>query len=365
VTNANAPGTEDAKAKKAKDTVDAYLAQLKDLQAANAMRIPDGRRAIDILAEEEAALADATTTTERYAQALERINKLRELGFMTSRDKPGLMPIDRELPDLNKDYEVGDVRRKLTPFDAKDFAPSPIVDPETFTAWDLWTAGQTEAFNDAMESFKENVIRGFADTLSSAIRDGLTEGFSERRTGASGMRLFFNRMRNMLGEQLSQLGGTVIELGSRYVLKGLGKLFQKVGFSMGVFGRLMMRFQSALASHPLTMGAVAIAVGIGLSALAGRISTAAREGGGGDIGGTLGGLSIGNGGVAPQTYIFPRDRAKTQPTGMTLGGGDKVIVNFNGPIIGPNDPSAQRQIMTLIDNAQRRGLGSGSSGRSV
>jgi hypothetical protein len=299
------------------------------------MRAEDSRRAISIWEEEERVVADATTTTERYAQAIERLNKLRDLGFMTSLDKPGSMGIDRTLPELNQDYPEGDLRRQLMPSGAKDFAPLPVVAPEDpTTVWDYWTAMQTQSFNEAMVSFGENVRQGFASTLSDSIRDALTEGFSERRTGASGMKLFFDRMRNMVGEQLAGLGGTIIDYGSRYVLKGLGRLFQKVG---------------------LTMGLVAIAVGVALSALAGSISTAAKGGDTGFSGGAIGGLDVGGKATGPQTYTFTGERGRAV-SGSRAYGSENLTVNFNGPIIGPNDLSAQRAIGDIVKNAKRRGL---------
>lgn len=145
------------------------------------------------------------------------------------------------------------------------------------------------------------------------------------------------------------------------LLGGLGDIVQRLGVAMLPVAALMQKLMESMASlNPYAMAAAAV----GLIALGASMKGIARRAVGGvssgtaAMGGTIGGLGISGGGTVT-----------TRQFGTTMAGAASQSVApvqpMNVTIIGPNDPNAQRQIATLMDNAARRGLVQGSQLRTV
>jgi hypothetical protein len=104
----------------------------------------------------------------------------------------------------------------------------------------------------------------------------------------------------------------------------------------------------------------ALAAGIGMVALGGVLKGAAQRSfavgtGTSSMGGGIGALATGGSSI---TRTFAPTMAGT--TGANV----QMATPMNVTIIGPNDPSAQRAIATLMDNASRRGLVQGAGMRT-
>lgn len=185
------------------------------------------------------------------------------------------------------------------------------------------------------------------------------------------------KMRKALGDIFSNVGRNVIQQGFmelmpsfkdiwKLISKGLGWVLGKMGTITGVFGKIFTSLQS-LMTNPLTAGPAMIALGAAMVAFGAALGGVVGGGAGGNFGGGIGGLGIGGGrgtmsavGPIPNTFTG-NTQSPTQGMGGAPAGVQPVVVNAT--IIGPNDPSAQRQIATLIDNAARRGLMQGGGMR--
>jgi hypothetical protein len=149
------------------------------------------------------------------------------------------------------------------------------------------------------------------------------------------------------------------------LLSGLGSIFKAMGKHLMIAGggisKLLPFLSSPFTAGPAMVAAGAIIFGAGaaLSAIAG--GGGASAGGGGAFGGGIGSLGIGGGATQPQVYTFGQ-RHQPTPTGAVSA---QPGSTYHFTVIGANDPVAQRQIMGLIDNAERRGLGNSSRGRTV
>jgi hypothetical protein len=181
----------------------------------------------------------------------------------------------------------------------------------------------------------------FANAIAETLIDSFAAGIE--RAVATGS----------IGEGFKALGQTL--------LSGLGSALQMFGKQAIVAGVLMERFMAAMA----TMNPVAaVAAGIGMVALGAMLKGAAQAsfGGGNAAPGNFTGtsLSIGGGMQSSGSLRFMPTTAgqagQMQPKGS---------VTVNATIIGPNDPSAQRQIADVVNNAARRGLIVGAEPRTV
>lgn len=141
------------------------------------------------------------------------------------------------------------------------------------------------------------------------------------------------------------IGGIFKELGDT-VLQALGGMFVRIGTAWLTYGFTMLKFTAAL----FTPGGGAIAaIGMGTALVALGASLAAI-GSGGSGGGGGGGSGSAYGGVAPATSTF-----FVGPTSASTAAGVTTRPPMNITIIGPNDPTAQRQIQELMRNAEARG----------
>ncbi len=172
----------------------------------------------------------------------------------------------------------------------------------------------------------------FQEALHAAVTAGLSQGIQDgfRTAVESGS----------LTEGFAALG--------RSFLSGLGGLLITIGertLAAAAFIQKIVAFLAGL--NPVG----AIAASLGLIALGAVMQGAAGRGGGGG-GGGYGGGGYGSGGGT--TTITRTTLGATAATGAGARAGNVVVLQPT--IIGPNDASAQRQIVALVENARRRGL---------
>jgi hypothetical protein len=192
-------------------------------------------------------------------------------------------------------------------------------------------------FLKAMDELAAEMDVALTQSLSSAFASGIENAM------ASGS----------LSRGLKALGASM--------LAGIGNILVQLGTALLPVGKLIAGLWAALKTlNPVAMTAAAvglIAVGSMMRGIAGRVVS----GGGGGVAmvasapGTIGNLGIGGDTGTGRTAFAGGQRAAMGAQPVTV----------NATIIGPNDPMAQRQIATLVDNAARRGLMNGSSMRTV
>jgi hypothetical protein len=112
--------------------------------------------------------------------------------------------------------------------------------------------------------------------------------------------------------------------------------------------KLMIAFYKALPVNPAAAAGVALAMIAAGGALKGAATLVAGGGGAPPplSAGAIGGGAGGNVQLPGLTF---------GPTASATAGQLRAMSPVNVTIIGPNDPSAQRQMQELIANAQRRG----------
>jgi hypothetical protein len=207
-----------------------------------------------------------------------------------------------------------------------------------------------EIAEDGARIMHEEWVAAFA-TLPLQLHNVLRSTFTD---GLSGLR-------GSLGDVFVNLGATIGTHAAESMLKPLGKMFMRMGSSLGIFGKLMNALKAAFTWNPILSGAISIAAGVALVSLGKSLGGAVSGHTGGTLGGGIGSLGIGGSPTTPQVYTFGQ-RHQSTPTGaVSAQPGDR----FHFTVIGANDPTAQRQIMGLIDNAQRRGIGNSDRGRTV
>jgi hypothetical protein len=173
------------------------------------------------------------------------------------------------------------------------------------------------------QSFAGGVVATFADALAAGFETAIATG--------------------KISEGFKAFGSVL--------LSGLGGMLQQFGTAALLANKLMIKLMTSMATmNPVT----GIAASIALIALGGVLKGAARSafggGGGGGGGGNVGGYSapaMGGNMTMPTAYYGP-----------TSAGSANTIERVNPisvTIIGPNDPTAQRQMQELLRNAQRRG----------
>jgi hypothetical protein len=155
-------------------------------------------------------------------------------------------------------------------------------------------------------------------------------------------------------ENLTAVGGSIksaFSVLTSGLLAGLGSMLIEFGRYAIVAGKLMAAVKVSLAKFDPFAG---VAAGLAMIAVGGMLRGAASRtfggvpGGGGNLSGFTGGTMAGGGTMRlPGVFYGPTSAGGTgqiQPT-----------PSMNVTIIGPNDPSAQRQMQELMRNAQRRG----------
>jgi hypothetical protein len=208
------------------------------------------------------------------------------------------------------------------------------VKASTAVAIDQAKVAMMEQMEQASMEFAANIANTLIGSLAAGIETAVATG--------------------SIGEGFKALGETL--------LSGLGSALQMFGTQAIIAGKLMKKFMEAMARmDPFA----AVAAGLGMVALGAALKGAAKAAfGGGSAGGagnfTGTSLSIGGGMQSSGSLRFMPTTAgqagQMQPKGS---------VTVNATIIGPNDPSAQRQIADVVNNAARRGLIVGPEPRTV
>jgi hypothetical protein len=186
--------------------------------------------------------------------------------------------------------------------------------------------------NDPLVAFTK-AAKGLAEqmrhALSSTLGEGIVAGFESAFSGKG------------IGDAFKTLTATV--------LGGLGSFMEQLGAQMIVIGFAL----DALAASLLSLnGPAAIAAGVALIAAGAGLKAIAGSFGGGSSS-SAGGGSF-SGGAAPSFLTFGVQASST-PTTSQQAPNAKPYINI-GPIIGANDPRAQRDIGALVENSVRRGL---------
>lgn len=217
-------------------------------------------------------------------------------------------------------------RQPLPPIPPQNFLPT--VDPTQLRA----TAREIGSLIDT--TFAEEV-------LSVAVRLGeqLTQTLSNS-VGAAFETLVTRGA--TIGDAFGALGAAM--------LRGFGDMVIMFGVQVMKVGALMTKtMQSLLALN----GPAAIAAGLALVALGGMMRGAAGRAFGGVGGGSAPVIAGGGLGGAGGPMTLPG--LTFGPTMAAASANVTPAQNLTLNIIGPNDPSAQRQIQELVRNAQRRG----------
>jgi len=169
---------------------------------------------------------------------------------------------------------------------------------------------------------------GIAETIGDSIFNGLQAAFD---TGS------------LLGF-FEQFGKTLLA-GFGDIMVQLGKILIQYGLTMTALRPFLMNI--------FTAGPAAIAAGIALTALGSAFSSIVSSSGGAGRGmATAGAFREPNYGFAEQSADVSRQTI-SMGSAPTIKPQPAPIYNV---IIGPDDPTAQRQIVALIRKAQRRGF---------
>jgi tape measure domain-containing protein len=243
-------------------------------------------------------------------------------------------------------------------------------DSEGMGTGDKPTKGEKEPTGEGMldrfiRRTKQGLLSLGLETPGDAVEAMFTAMASKAEDGgntvAEKMRAAFAKISMAAGKKLIDLGFAKLakEYGAAFKAM-IGKMIAAMAGSTTVLGKFITKIKVAL-SNPLIAGPALVAIGIAMAAYAAKMGAIGRGESGGDIGATIGGLSIG-GQDKPLRYTFADRRNPLE--GSRIVGTPQQSIMVNQTIIGANDPVAQRQIVALIDNAARRGIGNGSSLRT-
>lgn len=178
-----------------------------------------------------------------------------------------------------------------------------------------------------MQDVRDTFSRGFAEALGAGLANGFQVALSSKSISQG--------FKALTGTIFSSFGSLLVQFGTKALIanEAIQNMF-KFLFTPGP--------KSAIAA------AAIIAIGAGLQAAGqGILSSAAKGGGSSPIGSFVTGAPAPSGMMGPQ-MVF----------GGTMAGQSGSIAAatpVNVTIIGPNDPSAQRQMQELIEKANRRG----------
>jgi tape measure domain-containing protein len=196
-------------------------------------------------------------------------------------------------------------------------------------------AGLDAKRDEMIAAYERNVLepaREMGQQLNQILSAGLANAF-QALTARGGT----------IGDAFKALGQTI--------LSGLGDMLIQLGTSLLPVAKLMAAVRASLASlSPAGM----VAAAVGLIALGGMMKGVASRmtttGAGAPVSsGGFGYTAGGQGGITLPGLTFGPTMA------AAAAGGLSPAQSMNVTIIGPNDPSAQRQMQELLRNAQRRG----------
>ncbi len=325
----------DVAVKASKDTTDALIASLVTLAAQQQTTSKDLAVAVSLYDAEATVLKASATSIDRRALAIKRMRELEKAGVVTAGPlidmRQGALQIDGTKP------------KGVPP----EFAP----EERLADFRDAYIAFQQEALG-LISSSQLGAILGGA--MSDQIGDAFESSWISRAQALATQFATFTT--NIFSTAIDAIGASLSGGwdGFRSVmLGGLGSILQEMGKSLMIYGAGMLKLLPAL-KNPFTSGPAAIAVGAlifgagaALSSIAGGSGSAS-----GSIGGGSGSLGIG-GASSPQVYTIGGGRMNS---GFSNASSAPQAMTTNVTVIGPNDPVAQRAIVSLIENAARRGL---------
>ena len=235
---------------------------------------------------------------------------------------------------------IGSAYQQRTPLALMPFDPmaaraggAPKTDPAKIAEIQALAREQAKVYSDALAAetlqMAQGVRDGLANTLGDALATGVQAAFAKGANFGDAMKAFGVAL-------LGGLGNVMVAFGQRLVQLGVSLKIAMSSFAQGNPGGM------------IAAGLTIIAIGAALRGAAGRAMNQTGYGGGGGGGG--GGYSapaMGGNMTMPTAYYGP-----------TSAGSANTIERVNPisvTIIGPNDPTAQRQMQELLRNAQRRG----------
>lgn len=176
----------------------------------------------------------------------------------------------------------------------------------------------------------ENIIVGSIDQATSGIAFALADGFAAAFSGEG----FGPLLEGFTASLLSSLGGMFIELGKHFI----------------AFGTIMESIKDALTSF-FGAGPGAIVGGLALIALGAAMTGGASAIMSGRSARGAGSTSAGSRSLTDSLATYSFNPMTMKMTDLNRSG--FTVNNFT--IIGPNDPSAQRQLGEVVRKEQRRG----------
>lgn len=235
----------------------------------------------------------------------------------------------QELTDLQRMMGRGTAAPMMA---AAGPAPVVAVDPAIVSQVKAQMDATEKEFKARADELRQNVGADLAQGLTMTLADSIGSAFETAFATGN------------IGEGFKALG--------RAMLSGLGSMIQAFGVKALAASKLMA---TLLESFKTLKPYIAIPAALGLIALGGALKGAAAGAFGGAMGAGMGGTpfvstiggQVGGAGRLPGVFYGP-----------TAAGGVGQIQptpSMNVTIIGPNDPSAQRQMQELMRNAQRRG----------
>jgi hypothetical protein len=258
------------------------------------------------------ALEGVFAASEQLKLELPKLAKLKEL-------------VLKEVSDIGIPFMGQQALPMMTP--TIDFAPvlkvAPEADASTRSTLAQYGADVLLEWGAMIDSLGDQMATTLADSIGSAFEAAFATG--------------------RISDGFRALGQSM--------LSGLGSMLQMFGTKALVASKLMA---TLLESFKNLNPYVAVGAAIGLIALGGALKGAASAAfGGGGGGSSMAAVSGFSGGGSTGTTRLPG--LTFGPTASATAGQLRAAAPVNVTIIGPNDPSAQRQMQELIANAQRRG----------
>jgi hypothetical protein len=251
-------------------------------------------------------------------------------GFAVARDKAvgtaagatmGRVP---SLPAFNLSAAAASSVSGMAPGAVTAIAPSVLAQVQA--QMNNMGAAIQSAAASTLERIRQSLAADIMRTFADAIAAGMQAAVATRSIGA-GFRAF-----------------------TAVLLSGIGDMLVKFGTQALLMSKLMASFYAKLPTNPAAAAGIALAMIAVGGALKGAATLASGGGGGG--GGMAAPFSSFGGGSGGITRL---PGVTFKPTASATAGSLTAAAPVNVTIIGPNDPSAQRQMQELIANAQRRG----------
>lgn len=331
------------KVKEEKDTTDQLISSLVTLFGARKADASQIARTLALYDREKKILDDTTQSLERRAKAYERTQQLEKAGVIT----PGkIIPMPEGKPQLDSTFidvqlPQVDVENEVATFD------------DAYTAYVGMIAGivsQGEFSRVVGKAFKDQTSLAFQGVLQADLQ-AIASDFTLLTRDFAGVLI------DGIASGFSKGWGSAKDI----ILSGLGSILQAMGKHLMVTGAALKGLLPFL-TNPFTSGGAMIAAGALIYGAGVTLSAIAAKGSGGGsaggfAGGSVGGLGIGGSASQPQSYsLAAGNRYGVIGASGSASDTKSIVVQFNGPIIGPNDVQAQSAIAAVVNNAARRGL---------